>query len=167
LWHAELSFLKGMITGDWVSRALAAVETASQQQGSFSGNGVEGPRAAIMRDGLLDTSDAMRLLSLHRSRAPVVSDAGWADLFVEALSDHFALSREVPDWRDEELRPNWAAAIARTAEGWLSASFPTGRSPLRGERVSMHLQLAKTRPPCWWRHSTPTAWFWTMWKSAF
>lgn len=102
--------------GEWVSRALAAVETASEKQASSSGNGVDSLRAAIMRDGRVDASEAVRLLSLHRSNAPVVSEEGWADLFVEALSDHFALSREVPEWSDAELRPNWAAAIGRAAD---------------------------------------------------
>lgn len=80
--------------GDWVLRALAAVEAASQEQGNLSGNGVDSLRAAIMRDGRVDAGEALRLLSLHRSNAPVVREAGWADLFVEALADHFALSRE-------------------------------------------------------------------------
>lgn len=105
-----------MAMGDWVSRALTAVETASQQQGNLSGNGVDSLRAAIMRDGRVDASEAVRLLSLHRSSAPVVSEPGWADLFVEALADHFALSREVPAWSEEDLRPNWAAAIGRAAD---------------------------------------------------
>lgn len=98
--------------GDWVSRALASVESGV----TSGGGGVAALRAGIMRDGAVDAAEAARLLTLHRSEAPVTREAGWDDLFVEALTDHFALSRELPDWDEADLRPDWAAAMRRAAD---------------------------------------------------
>lgn len=122
--------------GDWVSRALAAVEMESQINASSSGDEVTALRAAIMRDGVVDASEAARLLELHRSAAPVTKASGWADLFVEALSDHFALSREVPAWREQDLRPDWAAAISRTADALAFDMLPD-RTPPASWRASV------------------------------
>lgn len=96
---------------NWVSRALADIETQTE-----SASGVAALRAAMMQDGVIGKAEAQSLIAIHRAGKRPSGEAGWADFFVEAMTDYFALSREVPHYSDEELNPNWCHALKRTLD---------------------------------------------------
>ncbi|MCU0881869.1 MAG: hypothetical protein MUF14_04285 [Hyphomonadaceae bacterium] len=108
---------------DWLSRALDAVESQATESAASSASQVDDLRAAIMRDGVIATSEAARLMDLHRTGAPVTGEDGWDDLFVEALTSYFALSHEVPELEAGELSADWADVLAKVGR-----SFGLGRT---------------------------------------
>jgi hypothetical protein len=61
------------------------------------------------------------LLSIHKSGAPPSGQADWNELLIEATLDYFAIGREVPVYRADELRPNWGQAIYRLADDILES----------------------------------------------
>lgn len=97
---------------NWVSRALADIETQTE-----TASGVAGLRAAMMQDGSIGPAEAQALIAIHRTGKRPSGEPGWADFFVEAMTDYFALSREVPQYREDELNPNWCHAIGRALDG--------------------------------------------------
>ena len=103
----------------WVSRALADIDS---QTGNASG--VAALRAAMMQDGMIAQAEARTLMAIHRAGKAPSGEAGWADLFVEAMTDYYALTREVPHYSDEELNPNWCHAIKRTLDALTFDALP-------------------------------------------
>jgi hypothetical protein len=102
--------------GDWVSRALANIETQAA-----AGNGVQSIRAAIMQDGVIDAIEVRKLLSIHKSGALPSGEPDWNELLVEATVDYFAIGREVPVYQAEEQRSNWGRAMYRLADSVLES----------------------------------------------
>lgn len=103
----------------WVSRALADIETQTD-----NASGVAALRAAMMKDGMIQQAEAQTLIAIHRSGRRPSGEAGWADLFVEAMTDYYALTREVPHYREEELNPNWCRAIKRALDALAFDALP-------------------------------------------
>jgi hypothetical protein len=66
----------------WVSRALADIETQTD-----NASGVAALRAAMMKDGMIQQAEAQTLIAIHRSGRRPSGEAGWSDLFVEAMTD--------------------------------------------------------------------------------
>ncbi len=116
----------------WVSRALADIENQTD-----NASGVAALRAAMMKDGVIQQAEAQTLIAIHRSGRRPSGDAGWADLFVEAMTDYYALTREVPHYREEELNPNWCHAIKRTLDALAFDALPNvNAGPTYNERLA-------------------------------
>lgn len=122
---------------DWLSRALDEVETQADSRASASASQVDDLRAAIMKDGTICSAEAARLMELHRAGAPVTSEDGWDDLFVEALTIYFALSREVPHVEPGELSMDWTDVVNK-----VSRSFGFGRDGENPDGVSWADRIA-------------------------
>ncbi len=105
--------------GDWMSRAFADIETETN-----NAVGVAGLRAAMMKDGKLDKIEAQRLIALHKSGESPANGDGWTAFLIEAITDYFALSREVPMYDADELKPNWRRAIYSVADAMLVDALP-------------------------------------------
>ena len=117
---------------NWVSRALADIESQTD-----NASGVAALRAAMMKDGVIQQAEAQTLIAIHRSGRRPSGDAGWADLFVEAMTDYYALTREVPHYREEELNPNWCHAIKRTLDALAFDALPdVPAEPTYNERLA-------------------------------
>ena len=104
---------------NWVSRALADIESQTQ-----SASGVAALRAAMMLDGVIEQREARILIAIHRAGKPPSDEAGWADLFVEAMTDYYALTREVPPYQQDELKPNWGNGMLRTLDALAFDALP-------------------------------------------
>jgi hypothetical protein len=104
---------------NWVSQALADIESQIE-----SASGVAALRAAMMLDGAIEQPEARTLIAIHRAGKPPSGEAGWADLFVEAMTDYYALTREVPHYRQDELKPNWGNALRRTLDALAFDALP-------------------------------------------
>lgn len=104
---------------NWVSRALADMESQTE-----SASGVAALRAAMMLDGVIEQPEARTLIAIHRAGKPPSGEAGWTDLFVEAMTDYYALTREVPHYRQDELKPNWGNALRRTLDALAFDALP-------------------------------------------
>jgi hypothetical protein len=78
----------------------------------------------MMKDGMIQLAEAQTLIAIHRSGRRPSGEAGWADLFVEAMTDYYALTREVPHYREEELNPNWCRAIKRALDALVFDALP-------------------------------------------
>lgn len=124
---------------NWVSRALADIETQTE-----SASGVAALRAAMMQDGVIGETEARELIAIHRAGKRPSGEAGWADLFVEAMTDYFALSREVPHYREDELNPNWCHAIRRAVD---ALSFDTLRNVESGTSYNERLAAQGVTEP--------------------
>lgn len=94
-----------------------------QAGGALSAAHVLGLRRAVYEDGRLDADEARGLLHLHRAGAGTDAPEDWADFFVEAMADFFALQREVPDWGQR-----YAPDFGRAARRALGAFSPFRRS---------------------------------------
>jgi hypothetical protein len=105
----------------WLARALDQIEDQIAVRTKGTPNSVDDLRAAIMQDGQVAPAEAQRLMDLHRNAAPITLEAGWDDLFVEALSEYFALSREVPLVENGERTLDWKDVLTKVA-----ASFGSG-----------------------------------------
>lgn len=105
--------------GDWMVRAFAEIETITD-----SATGVAALRAAMMKDGILDGSEARHLLAIHKSGEALSRDPDWTPFLIEAIVDYFALSREVPIYNADELKPNWARAMHVVADVLLVNHLP-------------------------------------------
>ncbi|MCA3697038.1 hypothetical protein [Aquidulcibacter sp.] len=117
---------------NWVSRALADIETQTE-----SVSGVAALRAAMMQDGVIAQAEARTLIAIHRAGKRPSGEAGWADLFVEAMTDYYALTREVPHYREDELTPNWCHAIKRTLDALTFDALPdVPAEPTYNERLA-------------------------------
>lgn len=103
----------------WVSRALADIETQTE-----TASGVKALRAAMMQDGVIGQAEARELIAIHRAGKRPSGEAGWADFFVEAMTDYYALTREVPHYREDELNPNWCQAILRAVDALALGALP-------------------------------------------
>ncbi|GBF57280.1 hypothetical protein PbB2_00945 [Candidatus Phycosocius bacilliformis] len=121
----------------WVSRALDEIRQQAGTHHSGNSSGVAALRAAMMQDGTIQPSEAAALIQIHKTGAPPAGEAGWADLFVEAMADYFALSREVPIYHASELRPDWGRAIHRVADALMLDQLADAASePSYQERMS-------------------------------
>jgi hypothetical protein len=97
--------------GDWMSRAFANIQSETA-----SATGVKGLRAAMMDDGTLDATEVHKLIAIHKTNASPSTDPDWPDFLIEAVCDYFALSREVPIYHADELRPDWGRALHAAAD---------------------------------------------------
>lgn len=121
----------------WVSRALDEIRQQAGTNHSGSSSGVAALRAAMMQDGTIQPTEAAALIQIHKTGAPPAEEPGWADLFVEAMADYFALSREVPIYHASELRPDWGRAIHRVADAlMLDQLADAAKEPSYQERMS-------------------------------
>jgi hypothetical protein len=110
--------------GDWMNRAFASIKSETD-----NATGVKALRAAMMQDGKLDANEARQLISIHKSGGPPSDHADWPEFLVEAISDYFALSREVPVYHADELKPDWARAVYRAADAFLLDSLANVKEP--------------------------------------
>ncbi len=95
-----------------LGEALRSVKDLS----AVTGSEVLAMRKALYADGRVDDHEAQALLSAHRRGARGKCDLTWADFFVEALADYFALERETPDY-GVSYQADWRRAglnVART-----------------------------------------------------
>lgn len=79
--------------GERLKAALDGIEDPR----ALTGADVLALRKAVYSDGDVDACEVRALLRLHKEGAGEADAPGWADFFVEALADRFALQREVPD----------------------------------------------------------------------
>lgn len=116
----------------WVSRALADIESHTE-----NASGVAALRAAMMQDGVIGQAEAQTLIAIHRAGKRPSGEAGWADFFVEAMTDYYALTREVPHYSQAELNPNWCHAIKRTLDALTFDMLPdVAEQPSYQERLA-------------------------------
>lgn len=104
-----------------VAAALGDLTTIN----ALSETDVHALRRAVYSDGRVDAGEARQLLHLHREGAGRTANGAWADFFVEAIADYYALDRENPGW-GQEIKPDYAQA-ARNVVGALAGAM--GRAP--------------------------------------
>ena len=101
--------------GQATSRALAEITDAA----ALTDDDVAGLRRAVYQDGEVGADEIRAILHLHRDGATRSPAAAWADFFVEAVADYYALQREAPI-----DAPSYAPDYTRAAATALRALSP-------------------------------------------
>lgn len=102
--------------GQKLTKAFETLGSDSQ----FTGEDLLELRRALYEDGVIDVGEVRHILKLHREGVGGGLE-GWAGFFVEAIADHFALQREVPDW-GTEYKADYDRAVSNVGRVFVNAA---------------------------------------------
>jgi len=87
---------------DYMTKTLAELSTDILADGIIDADEVQGIKARIYDDGIIDREEADFLFQLNDGVSGKDNDSSWQELFVEALTDHVLKDDVSPDILDDD-----------------------------------------------------------------